>query len=109
MNFIQAKDIQFLPFFTDVVEVTESTSIPVSGLVNSWVAHNQGDVWAFVNRKLLKGYPLGHPELDGGAWGDNGNWGEIYTGRINVVFDPSKVVGSSIQLVYVIIKYYALE
>jgi hypothetical protein len=43
-----------------------------------------GDIWVNVNGILLKGYPVGHPELIGASMGATGNFGEIYRGLVQI-------------------------
>lgn len=90
----------------DVQTFNSSDQVIVDQRCNCWTAQNQGDVPAYVNGKLLKGFPLGHPELDGGSYGPTGNADEIYIGEIQITFAPGLVPGSSIQMVQVIQKYY---
>ncbi len=109
MRFYQDEELQYLQYNIQVINCTISTSIPIDAHLNSWVAHNQGNVWALVNGKLIKGYPVGHPELEGGAYGPTGNFGEIYRGRIDVLFSPNLAnSGTTDPLISVVLKFYVI-
>lgn len=84
MTFLNRDQLPFLGFHIAAVDAYFSKSVPADPFCNSWIVQNIGDVWVTVNGILLKGYPIGHPELTGAAVGVTGNYGEIYQGNINV-------------------------
>jgi hypothetical protein len=61
--------------------------ILVSPKCNGWTAINQGDTLVRVNGIILKPFPPGFPALTGAAIAIPGNFCEIFTGRIWIVFD----------------------
>jgi hypothetical protein len=77
--------------------------IMVDPRCNGWTAINTGDTLVRVCGIPLLPFPPGHPELSGSAIAIPGNFGEVYRGRIWIVFDD--VPGAN-PLVCIIQKYY---
>jgi len=84
MIFLTANQIGFLGYNTSIVDCAGPRSVPAGAYCNSWTVQNLGDIWVTVNGILLKGYPIGHPELTGAATGVSGNYGEVYQGNISI-------------------------
>ncbi len=74
--------------FYDIISQTYETGgeIKVDERCNGFTAINTGDTLVFVNNIPLKPFPAGHPELTGAAIAIPGNLGEIFRGRIWIVF-----------------------
>ena len=77
--------------------------IKVDQYCNGFTAINTGDTLVTVCGIPLKPFPPGHPELTGAAIAIPGNLGELYRGRIWIVF--SDVPGVNPQVV-IIQKFY---
>ncbi len=77
--------------------------ILVDARCNGWTAINTGDTLVTVNGIPLKPFPPGFPDLTGAAVAIPGNAGELFTGRIWIVFSNTPGVN---PLVTIIQKYY---
>jgi hypothetical protein len=77
--------------------------IKIDERCNGFTAINTGDTLVTVCGIPLKPFPPGHPELTGAAVAIPGNEGEVFTGRIWIVFDD--VPGANPQVV-IIQKFY---
>lgn len=81
-----------------------SQEVQPDPMCNGFEAVNEGDVNVWVNGKLLKPFPPGHPELNGSSWGVSGNRGEIFKGIIRIVVDgtaggqPQVAIGQKFYL-----------
>jgi hypothetical protein len=84
LNFLNQSQLPLLVYSISQQPIYDSKSIVLDPFCNSWTVVNLGDVWVTVNGMLLKGYPVGHPELTGSSIGATGNYGEIYRGLVNV-------------------------
>lgn len=89
----------------DIIAQTYETGgeIRVDNYCNSFTAINTGDTLVTVCGIPLKPYPPGHPELTGAAIAIPGNVGELFRGRIWIVFAPLPGVDPSVCIVQ---KYY---
>jgi len=81
---LTSQEIGFLGYSLNHQDITASKSITLDPFCNSWTVINMGDIWVTVNGILLKGYPIGHPELTGASMGATGNFGEIYKGLVQI-------------------------
>ena len=77
--------------------------ISVDRRCNGWTAINQGDTLVRVCGISLLPYPPGHPEFSGASIAIPGNFGEVFRGRIWIVFDDAPAAN---PLVTIIQKYY---
>lgn len=109
MQFVTFNQLAFLGFFTAVQDAYDSKSFPADPFCNSWTVTNVGDIWVTVNGILLKGYPIGHPDLVGASVGVTGNYGEVYKGNINIQ-SAQTTTGSGTTVFHVIViqKCYAV-
>lgn len=109
MNRLTENQIAFLTFGVTMNEYSAPKSVVLDPLCNSWVVQNIGDIWVTVNGILLKGHPVGHPELTGAAVGVSGNYGEVFKGILNIQSaETTPGSGSTSFLVIVIQKIYAV-
>ena len=81
---LQIHQVPFLAYSISHQDVTDSQSITLDPFCNSWTVINMGDVWVNVNGILLKGHPIGQPDLIGASLSATGNYGEIYKGLVNI-------------------------
>jgi hypothetical protein len=77
--------------------------IPVDKNCNGWTAINTGDTLVRVCGIPLLPYPPGHPELTGAAVAIPGNKGEVFKGRIWIVFAAAPGVNPQVVIIQ---KYY---
>jgi len=89
----------------DIIAKTydQGGEVPVDPRCNGWTAINTGDTLVTVCGIPLKPYPAGHPELTGAAIAIPGNIGEIFEGRIWIVFDQLPGVSPQVNIIF---KYY---
>lgn len=89
------------------IEWKISHEMEVDRRCNGFIAVNKGDVLVRINGFPLLPYPPGHPELSGESMTVGGNLGEIYRGRIQIVF-PAPAPGQS-PSVWIIQKFYLCD
>lgn len=83
-NFVQLQQIPLLQYSISSQTLNNPGSVFYDPFCNSWTIVNLGDIWVTVNGILVKGHPVGHPDLTGSSIGAQGNYGEIYKGNIQV-------------------------
>lgn len=80
----------------------QSLEVPIAVGCNGWTAINNGDTRVTVeNIELL---PALAPGATGAAIQIGGNLGELYAGRIQILFDQPTGVNPSVQIIQ---KFYA--
>jgi hypothetical protein len=78
---------------------TKGVEVLVEEWCNGWTAINTGDTLVTVNGIPLKPFPPGHPELTGAAVAIPGNFGELFRGRIWIVFAALPGVAPSVSII----------
>jgi hypothetical protein len=78
---------------------TAGGEIHVDDRCNGFTAINIGDTLVTVCGIPLKPYPAGHPELTGAAVAIPGNAGEVFRGRIWIVFASAPGVDPQVVIV----------
>ncbi len=73
--------------------------IKVDERCNGWTAINTGDTLVKVCGIPLKPFPPGHPELTGAAIAIPGNLGELFRGRIWIVFDSTPGMSPQVTII----------
>lgn len=83
-TYLQLQQLSLLGYSINSQDIRKTTSCVIDPFCNSWTIVNIGDVWVTVNGTLVKGYPIGHPELTGASLSATGNFGEVYKGLVQV-------------------------
>lgn len=107
-QYVSLQQLLLLAYTVNNQFLDSARSITLDAFCNSWTVVNLGNIWVNVNGMLLKGYPVGHPELVGASTGATGNYGEVYKGLVQIT-DARNTPGSGttdfnllfIQKVYV--------
>lgn len=110
ISYLTLQQTPLLAYSINSQDIVTSESITLDPLCNSWTVINLGDVWVNVNGMLLKGYPIGHPELTGASIGATGNYGEVYKGLVQIT-SAQTTPGSGTTVFYCLFiqKVYALD
>lgn len=87
--------------YYDIISQTYETGgeIKVDERCNGWTAINTGDTLVMVNNIPLKPFPPAHPELTGAAIAIPGNIGEMFRGRIWIVFANTPGISPQVTII----------